>query len=218
MKFFSFIFILNVSLRLSNTLEIDDTNLDALDDNLIRIVDQINYEIQEENNDIINEITNRLVMVLEFLENNYDSVNIDGLFGIRIAEGMIMNIEKHSTKSLIKKYKINNIMLRLKILASKIFDSVIESTPDYAQNFKILIGQPFKSIDFNTRKNNIYDRLDFDILKSISSNSSLITSFNEQFSDQCYSILLDKFNDPVNNCKTNDECLEYYTKPEASGK
>ena len=166
---------------------------------------------------MINAIYGQLMMVLEFLEENYDSVNIDGLFGIRIAEGMIINIEKHSTESIIQKYKIRDIESRLKTLASKIFEIEIERSPEYAQNFKILIGKPYKASKLNHKKNKLFARLDFDILKSIKSSPILVTNFNEQFSDKCYSILLDKYRDPIDNCQTNDECLEYYTASDASG-
>ena len=35
----------------------------------------------------VDQIHRRLLKVLDFLENNYEDVNADGLFGVRIAEG-----------------------------------------------------------------------------------------------------------------------------------
>jgi hypothetical protein len=209
-KVFSLILLLNVSIILSDDYDRNRNALDIFDD-------KSNYEIHNENQEMINAIYDQLMMVLEFLEENYDSVNIDGLFGIRIAEGMIISIEKHSTESMIQKYKIRDIESRLKTLASKIFEIEIKRSPEYAQNFKILIGKPYKASKLNHKKNKLFARLDFDILKSTKSNPISVTNFNEQFSDKCYSILLDKYRDPIDNCQTNDECLEYYTASDASG-
>jgi hypothetical protein len=212
-KVFSLILLLNVSIILSDEFNIYDRNRNALDS----FVDKINYEIHDEKEEMIDAIFGQLKMVLEFLEENYDSVNIDGLFGIRIAEGMVNNIEKHSTESMIQKYNIRDIESRLKTLASKIFEIEIRRSPEYAQNFKILIGKPYKASKLNHKQNKLFARLDFGILKSIKSNPILVTNFNEQFSDKCYSILLDKYRDPIDNCQTNDECLEYYTASDSSG-
>ena len=199
----SFIFILNCKIILINASTLIDKSLKNVN------IQNLN-NIYDDSTAVIANIFDNFNKVLEFLEFNYNDVNVDGLFGIRIAEGIFLNLAAKQQNNVMD--NLSNIYKRLKTLGKNVFDNVIKQTPEYAKNFEILIGKPFsKSTQYQK-----YKRLDFELLDQIKT-QELDTSFNEQLSDNCYSILLNNYNDKENNCQTNAQCLEYYTQPNASG-
>ena len=116
-------------------------------------------------------------------------------------------------------YDFESTGLRLASVADKIFANVIRSTPEYASNFNTLIDKRFKKSDFNLRISEKDSRPIFRELQelNIGSSSSLTTNFNEQFSDECYTVLLEKNSEQKYKCQTNDQCISYYTQADASG-
>ncbi len=98
---------------------------------------------------------------------------------------------------------------RLGKLAKNVLKQVIDETPEYSYNFRVLIDQPFL-----IRKQ---DNDTIHLRDSYKLDSDLEDNFDEVFSDECYSMLLSE--DAINEkrCQTSLKCLEFYTKPNASG-
>ena len=120
---------------------------------------------------------------------------------------MQLNQKEFNNKDL--KSKLNELYSRVETLADMVYKSVIKISPEYAGSFNVLIGKPFLK---TTNDTSSFRRLNLNYLNKLKE-KKLEESFNEQFSDECYSIMLDN----LDICKTNDECLAYYTNPAASG-
>ena len=175
-----------------------------------KLLSELDYQQNASSMITVDKIKSALQNVLAFLESNYEAVNVDGLFGIRIAEGIFANFATYKIDSTLKS-ELNAMFARLQKLGSDVFANVAQNTPDYTQNFNTLIG---KAYDIKSQS---YKLLDFKSLSKIKMARLVTTSFNEQFSDACYSTLLEKYEDQANNCRTNDDCLNYYTQSNASG-
>jgi hypothetical protein len=142
---------------------------------------------------------------LKFFEENYKAVNLDGLFGLRISQGIFQQIKQVSNKKINK--IINLFNDRIQSLAEKITKQVEETAPNYYKNFKILINKPFLQHDSDYRVEVHFKSSRLLHFKN--------TNFDENFSDSCYSLLLNDNN--IKKCSTNNDCLEFFTRKTASG-
>jgi hypothetical protein len=185
----------------------------------------------------------RLHRSMSFFENNFDSINVDGLYGLRIAEGFFQLLKaqyilKYRTKFLIigsllelrntlkSQSKLTSDLItktitdenlvdilydRLSTLNKRVYESVRKYSPSYANNFDLLISKPFKSVNSQDNKNKLI------FLQLAENSKDLTASFDEPFSDSCYSLLMKNNNNSNENCMTQDECFDFFTDSKASG-
>jgi hypothetical protein len=161
--------------------------------------------------DLFIQILYRISRIISFFDKNYNNVNVDGLFGLRIAEGIFLHILKsnQSYHTFSDHDLVHAIYERLLNLNKKVFESVQIETPVYAQNFDILIRNAFL-LNTKKNKNDKWRKLKSSRFISKYKPFDLLTDFNEPFSDGCYSILLERN-------QTNSECFEFFTEEKASG-
>jgi hypothetical protein len=166
-----------------------------------------------------NNILIRFDKLLTFFESDYENVNVDGLYGIRIAEGTIGQLvhkEYYDNLQPKRNYDQNKLKLllkelnqRLKKLSQKVTTSVQDKTPDYLKQFHYLVDKPFV---FNRKEENSKKMINLNIELLISKLvNNKISDFNEAFSDKCYEMLMN-----AEQCQTNDDCLEYFTNSQSS--
>jgi hypothetical protein len=193
----------------------------------------------------IQNILLRLHRSISFFEDNFDSINVDGLYGLRIAEGNSINFKfnknsmlnfiqaiffKGSIHNLVNTLKsqskltssliantlsdeslIDIIYDRLSNLNKRVYNSIGKDSPNYANDFDLLINKPFTS----GYSNDLQKKLMYS--KYAEKSKDLTNSFDEPFSDSCYSLLM-KNNNLKENCETKHECFDFFTDPKASGK
>jgi hypothetical protein len=99
------------------------------------------------------------------------------------------------------------------MLASRVIKNVKESTPEYYEKFSYLVATPFT---FKDLKPLINEGIFYSNSNDLSQFEN--SSFNEEFSDECYSLLIGSDNENNEKCKSTDECLEYYLEESASGR
>ena len=167
-----------------------------------------------------------LHMGVKFFERNYKSVNVDGLYGIRIAQGAIAKLDqnlkadKSQVKSeflsqvILRNNLVENLAIRLRNLANKIYNNVNQESPQYAGDFDLMINKPFVINDSTDENPKFINKHLKRPVVEASVENDLITSFNEPFSDKCYSLLMR--DNQANSCATSDECFDFFTESKAS--
>ncbi len=88
----------------------------------------------------------RLEKALDFYERNVEGINLDGLGGVRMAQGIFLELSEMSlSKKLEYKLKavINMFKERLTKLAEKTMGPVKNQAPNYYIKFKKLVESPF---------------------------------------------------------------------------
>jgi hypothetical protein len=154
--------------------------------------------------------TNKLILyrfnkVLNFLENEYKNINLDGLYGIRTAQGALIDFKSSNSDN---KLIIKGLLNRLNALTNIALKHVQIDDKIYYDQFKYLIERPFNfNVKNNIPLNESYYKQELKLKK--------LNNFNEKFSDSCYTLLLESFSNE--DCKTDDKCLDYYTLPNTSG-
>ncbi|CAF1075708.1 unnamed protein product [Brachionus calyciflorus] len=146
----------------------------------------------------------RINKALIFFERNYELVNVDGLFGIRAAQGAFLNFKYKQLDPKLN-LTLTSLTMRLSTLSKKIYDNLSRLPVDYVSNFELLINKPF--IPKLKIRNGLSRNKIFFIEKFYKSQNQ---EFNEKFSDLCYSNILKKKN-------VDFQCLDYFTIDSASG-
>lgn len=96
---------------------------------------------------------------------------------------------------------------RLDKLAALVQKAVEEDSPGYASSFNVLIQKPF----LIKGSEKIRDLKEARVGRFLDPNM-LITSFDEPFSDSCYSLMIDS----STKCQTSNDCFKFFTEDRAS--
>lgn len=166
------------------------------------------FGASSEHENLAKQVIFRLHKTLDFLEKDYESVNLDGLFGIRISEGVFIKLT-HKAKSnlfyyLLKK-SIQSFNHRISYLAKKVHENLVYLSVEYIHKFNRLVERPFVS------KTKIDTGLLDDHLLKI--NFKKNDTFNEKLSDLCYSQLINgNYGDLIEPL-----CFEFFTTDGTSG-
>jgi hypothetical protein len=175
-------------------------------------------------NDILTTLLVRIDRAISFFEQDLKNVNLDGLYGIRYAQGtfigIISNAKHYDASKASSTYKFVKIFQllekRIEDLSRSIMLNVKQKDERYFDNFMILIDRPFvwrpqstisadHSIVINSK---IYE-------SSLIQNE--IKNFNEKSSDSCFTHLLGGISNN-NECRaTNEECLNIFLNSESTG-
>lgn len=155
-----------------------------------------------DNSQILEEALLRLDLLLKFFENNYLYINLDGLFGIRIAQGKFYEILSSGLSDI---DEIQSTHDRLSNLSSKAYESIKIKTPEYLMTFDSLARSQIILNNIETTIN---------ILPINFSNNYPIKRMIKPEnipSDECISSLLNE------NCNIKDKCIKFITNQNASG-
>lgn len=163
---------------------------------------------ESEHSDLAKQVIFRLHKTLDFLEKDYESVNLDGLFAIRISQGVFIKLT-HETKSnwfyyLLSK-SIQSFNHRIGYLAKKVYKNLVDLSIEYIEQFDKLVKKPF------ILKTKIDTGLLDDHFLKVNFNKN--DTFNEKLSDLCYLQLINgkhgDFIEPL--------CFKFYTTDGTSG-
>lgn len=180
---------------------------------------QINQSEHYKNQVEIQEISNALsglYKLVKFFEMDSHAINLDGLFGIRIAEGEFLKLNQinefpgfDDVLNYKLKLAIDILTERLTLLSNIVTRNVKKQIPKYYENFKLIVNTPFIfNNDNNAFKSHTLK------LKKYYNDTNLITQFKERFSDSCLSLLMK--NNEEKKCVTDDSCFEYFLQENAS--
>jgi len=131
---------------------------------------------------------NALQRLLNFFESNANNLNLDGLFGLRIAQGQLNALNQLLTSSVNKqiyltdkKNIIHSLSLQIERIANVSLNEIAREESLYLHRFSLIAYQPFV-IEYQPRKINKY------LIEHNERNSD----FDEEESDKCFAELLGK--------------------------
>lgn len=153
---------------------------------------------------------NALERLLNFFELDADDINLDGVYGLRIAQGQLDILDEILTSKsndnqiyITDKNKyIKSLSQQIERITNKSLKEIERKTSLYLKQFSILTSQPFR-IEYEQQKID-ENFIDYGLRKS---------DFDEDESDNCFSELLGSTNHPnVKKCFITQSCWLLMTK------
>jgi hypothetical protein len=152
---------------------------------------------------------NALERLLNFFESDINNLNLDGLYGLRIAQGQLdalheiltstSNEQSHITDK--NKY-IQSLSIQIERIGNKSLTQLERKTSSYLHRFILVASRPFK-IEYELRK----------LKKNFIKNNLRNSDFNEDESDSCFSELLGTNNHlNTTKCFISQSCWSMMTK------
>jgi hypothetical protein len=130
-----------------------------------------------------------LQRLLNFFESDANNLNLDGLYGLRIAQGQLNSLHETVNSPVNKQIYLtdkNNIIYSLSTQIERIANislhEIAREASLYLHRFSIVASQPF-IIEYQSRK----------IDKHFIENGQRNSDFDEEESDKCFAELLGKF-------------------------
>jgi hypothetical protein len=131
---------------------------------------------------------NALQHLLNFFESDANNVNLDGLYGLRIAQGQLNALHQSLTSSENKQLHLtdkNNIIQSLAIqiesIATLSLNNIARDASTYLHRFSLIASRPF-TIEYKSRK----------IHQHFIDKNERNSHFDEEESDKCFAELLGK--------------------------
>ncbi|XP_063429384.1 uncharacterized protein LOC134712135 [Mytilus trossulus] len=154
--------------------------------------------------------------MIEYYKNNYQDLNVDGLFGLRVIEGHLAAIIVKVENGTIKQIKPNMIekLKSMKTVSTKTcedaLDFVRKDDEEYFQSMKFLLGNPW-----SLHKD--YKHLQFQLLwdQQVYKKSS-VSSLNEKESDKCMMEIMG-YQPSKKKCGVSPFCIELMTRKGLTG-
>ncbi|CAF1487486.1 unnamed protein product [Rotaria sordida] len=151
-----------------------------------------------------------LQQLLNFFESDANNLNLDGLYGLRIAQGQLNVLHQNLILSINKKNSLtdkNNIIHSLSIQIERIanisLNRIAYEEKSYLHQFYLIVYHPFV-IDYQSRKIN----------KHLIEHGKRNSNFHEEESDKCFAELLGT-SDRLNStkCFISESCWNMMTSP-----
>ncbi|CAF2418497.1 unnamed protein product [Rotaria sp. Silwood2] len=134
--------------------------------------------------------------LLTFFESDVNDLNLDGLYGLRIAQGQldalheILTSTSNENHHLTDKNKyIHSLSQQIERIANKSLTILAEAESSYLQRFILIASEPFR-VEYEVRK----------IKKNLFEHDLRSSDFDENESDSCFAQLLGS-NNPSNSTK-----------------
>lgn len=131
---------------------------------------------------------NALQRLLNFLESDAQNLNLDGLYGLRIAQGQLNALDQHIALSshrendlTDKNQIIQSLSRQIERIANISLNQIQREDSAYLHRFSLVAYQPFV-IQYRSKK----------IRKYLIETKERNSYFDEQQSDQCFAELLGK--------------------------
>jgi hypothetical protein len=154
-----------------------------------RIVDSSSHSSPELQIKYGGQALNGLQRLLNFFESDANNLNLDGLYGLRVAQGQLKALHQLLTSSVDKQIALtdkNNIiqslLTQIERIANESLHEIAREATSYLHRFSLVANQPF-IIEYQPRK----------IHQHLIANGERISDFDEEESDKCFGELLGKF-------------------------
>ncbi|CAF0776339.1 unnamed protein product [Didymodactylos carnosus] len=146
-----------------------------------------------------------LSVLIEFFEKHASDINLDGIYGLRLAQGQLLQLNDYLTKF---KSKYTDQNLHIKKLADKIDSIANESLSTIKQNFfdYYIRFLPVASKPF------ICEYKQRPIREHLIRQDNLDSTFDEDTSDDCFAEVLGTTNDKnTKQCMIDEQCWKMMT-------
>ncbi|XP_064619387.1 UPF0764 protein C16orf89 homolog [Lineus longissimus] len=161
---------------------------------------------------VTEQVFRALQRAVKFFEDDYKDLNLDGLYGLRVAQGQLIDVVHGVTSGKLDlpsdiKEKLIYLITRME----RISQSVISNLKDtvYYDKFKYVVARPF-SADYNPARS--VDNVDMDTspLQIVDD----IHNYNEEFGDKCFEELIgaDIPGRETKKCTILPKCADYLLK------
>ena len=143
-----------------------------------------------------------LEVVADFYKTNFDKVNLDSIYGLRVAQGSLATILKTLPTDHSLFQKLRSLHITMTNAAEKALPYLKEYQPDYYYLFKPVVDKPWSIFqDFKKMKN-----------KTTPSNPELSEHyFDEQISDNCMTEMIGTNANSKHPCHVSFDCVELMT-------
>lgn len=121
---------------------------------------------------------NALQHLLNFFESDASNLNLDGLYGLRIAQGQLIALSEQ-TDILDQNSIISSLIKQIERIANVTLKQLEQEATAYLHRFSLVARQPF-IIQYQPKK----------IQRHLINNQERSNEFNEEKSDQCFAELL----------------------------
>ena len=142
-----------------------------------------------------------LERLLDFFESDTNHLNLDGLYGLRIAQGQLSAL--HATHVTDEKHRIGSLLNQIDQIANKSLEEIAQQTSSYLKRFAIMTSKPFV-VAYEPRQ------LNYDLIEHGERNAE----FDEDESDDCFAELLgsaDRAN--ASQCSITQPCWKLMIAP-----
>ena len=155
-----------------------------------------------------------LKQLLDFFESDVKNLNLDGLYGLRIAQGQLYALEKlftstssNETSSITDQNNhIQSLVIQIERIANQSLIEIARQSYSYLHRFALIATQPFL-MEYQPRKIN----------DEFLDHSERSASFNEDQSDACFAELLGSIDRPnATKCFVTHDCWSLMTKPSST--
>jgi hypothetical protein len=149
---------------------------------------------------------NALERLLNFFESDVNNLNLDGLYGLRLAQGQLNILHEIVTSNENHRFTdknnyIQSLSTQIDRIATKSLAEIARKTSSYFQRFSLVTAKPF-IIEYEPRKLN----------KKFIENGLRNSSFDEGESDSCFAELLGSNDDhPTKKCFISQSCWNLMT-------
>ena len=149
---------------------------------------------------------NALERLLNFFESDVNNLNLDGLYGLRIAQGQLnILIETLNSSSRItdKNNYIHSLSIQIERIASRSLIELANTSSNYLHRFALITSKPFL-IEYESRKIN----------DKYVEHGDRTGDFDEDESDNCFAELLGSTDRPnATKCFISQSCWSMMTSP-----
>ncbi|XP_056008776.1 UPF0764 protein C16orf89 homolog isoform X2 [Ostrea edulis] len=160
--------------------------------------------------DLFGKVLYNLEKQIDFFASDYSDINVDGLFGLRMAQGQMTSaVERcHESSACSSQYlsKLKNMESKIGDTSDKALPYVKQSDPAYYERFLQTIGKawilPYIPVQFKETD-----------LRSVTLGTN--SSYNEDYGDACYARVMGTFNS-VPRCTVTPECWNFMTSDDTS--
>jgi len=172
--------------------------------------------INKKKHKLITKTLENLENVTIFFDLNYEKVNLDSIFGLRVAEGMLHNLireHKPNFKDDIKLLsEVRLLYSRIRNIGFKAYQEMETVNSQYFNTFYYLVKTPW----YYKSKSRV---IDYDVINT--SPATLDEELTEEFSDSCVSKLIstkvNADNSTSSQCIVTNECWSVMTKQGTNG-
>lgn len=186
---------------------------------LVLLISQSLYSTSHKNHNggqvDVSRILSSLEKVVDFYARNIDKVNLDSIFGLRVAEGCITKIlnefqNGNDRETRLLRTRMTSLLKTVKKMAIDALPHLNEYQPEYYRKFKPIVESPwmlfedFRKLNMNVkRKSTLVD----------GNGSFNGKNFNERISDKCMTELMGTAAGQKNSCNVSVDCLKIMTSP-----
>lgn len=151
----------------------------------IQVIGDFNHSLPELHLKYGGHALNALRRLLNFFESDAKNLNLDGLYGLRIAQGQLsaLKFAIYQEKSFMtdKNKVIHSLSTQIERIANESLNNIEREESSYLHRFALIAYRPFQ-VEYQSRK----------ISKDLIDSGERSSDFDELESDKCFAELLGK--------------------------